>query len=322
VQAAEHCADLTKSLLAFARRAPLATEVLPASRIVEQVAGLLRSLLPSTIAFTVDQASDLPTVTADPTQLQQILLNLVINARDALEGDGTIVLSVRSREILRPSHEDAAPGLYVEFAVRDDGVGMDEEVQRRIFDPFFTTKDLHEGTGLGLAVAYGAARSHGGWVEVDSAPGEGSTFRVLLPASSEMASPAPALSVAERPEGRERILVADDEQTLRRLVVRVLGRAGYETIEAVDGLDVIQAFERAPEAIDLVLLDVTMPHVDGFEALRQIRAIRPDVPAILVSGLLGFDAPELEHPRTEFLPKPYDLRQLAAAVRRVLDSDA
>ncbi len=319
VQAAEHCADLTKSLLAFARRAPLRTEVVSTTRVVDQAVGLLRSLLPATIDFRVESDPALPALMADPTQLQQILINLVVNARDAVGGEGEISLGVRAREFLRPVVDDAAPGLFVEFVVHDDGPGMDEETRQRIFDPFFTTKGVHEGTGLGLAVVYGAARAHGGWVDVDSEPGQGSTFRVAIPATTESVEPAEPTPSTRGSAGRGRLLVADDEEKLRQLVARVLSRAGYEVIEAADGREAVETFEAAPTEVDLVLLDVTMPFVDGFEALKRIREIRPGTPAILVSGLLGFDDPELFEPHTESLGKPYDLGQLQALVQRVLD---
>ena len=179
--AASHCADLTRSLLAFARRAPLSMGALRPEAVVEQVSALLRALLPSTLRFEVVLPPDLPAVRADSTQLQQMLINLVVNARDAVRSDGHIRLEVGAREVAEAQAEDAQPGRYVEFSVADDGTGMDARTRRRVFDPFFTTKSVAEGTGLGLAVVYGAARAHRGWVEVESSPGLGSTFRVLIP---------------------------------------------------------------------------------------------------------------------------------------------
>jgi signal transduction histidine kinase len=179
--AANHCADLTRSLLAFARRAPLSMSALRPEAVVDQVSALLRALLPSTIRFEVVMPPDLPTVRADSTQLQQMLINLVVNARDAVCSDGHIHLEVSARDVVVAHTEDAHPGRYVEFSVTDDGAGMDARTRRRVFDPFFTTKSVAEGTGLGLAVVYGAARAHQGWVEVESSPGVGSTFRVLIP---------------------------------------------------------------------------------------------------------------------------------------------
>lgn len=319
VQAAEHCADLTRSLLAFARRAPLATAVVAAESIFDQAEGLLRSLIPSTIDLRLEKAAALPAIAADATQLQQALINLVVNARDALGGEGRIVLSVGCRDITRPPRDEAAAGRYVEFRVSDDGPGMNEATQQRIFDPFYTTKGLHEGTGLGLALVYGAARSHGGWVEVESAPGHGSTFRLLIPSTAEKAVAQRVGTAPASGSGRETILVADDEEKLRRLVVRILERAGYEILEAGDGRETLEIFENAPGEIDLAVLDVTMPFVDGVEALRQMRRSTPGLPALLVSGLLEVDAPELSEPRTAYLPKPYDLAELESTVRRLLD---
>lgn len=171
-------------LLAFARSTPLTITAIRPDWIVDQVSALLRSLLPSTIRFDVRTRTNLPSVRADATQLQQMLINLVVNARDAVREDGHICLDVKERDVVVAYSEDARPGRYVEFSVTDNGTGMDANTRRRAFDPFVTTKGVSEATGLGLAVVYGAARAHSGWVEVESEPGEGSSFRVLIPAAN------------------------------------------------------------------------------------------------------------------------------------------
>lgn len=321
--AAEHCAELTRSLLAFARRAPLARRILDPRQIVEEASSLLRSLLPSTIDFDVRLPEAVGPVEADATQIQQILLNLVINARDALAGEGCIELSLAEREHVVTPTDEAHPGQYVVFSVADDGPGMDATTRERIFDPFFTTRGDHGGTGLGLAVVYGAARAHGGWVDVQSEPGAGSTFSVVLPVSDCAIQPSEAsarFGSAADGEERRTVLLADDEAPVRRLARMTLERLGFRVLEAADGREAVSLFAARRDEVDVVLLDVTMPELDGFGALREIRSLEPTVPALLVSGLPAEDDAIPEGGPTSFLSKPYGLEELGREVRDLLEA--
>jgi signal transduction histidine kinase len=318
-RAADHCADLTRSLLAFARSTPLSMGAIRPDWVVDQVSALLRSLLPSTIRFDVRMSSDLPSVFADATQLQQILINLIVNARDAVSQDGRIYLEVKSREVVVTPSDEVRPGGYVEFSVTDDGAGMDAATRRRAFDPFFTTKGVSEGTGLGLAVVYGAARAHFGWVELESTPGRGSSFRVLIPEASEQPTDSSPELPPEPASGVETILVCEDEDKLRRLMTRLLEQRGFEVIEATNGREAVERFEAARDRIQAVLLDVTMPELDGIGALERMREIEPCVPALLMSGLVEVDLSALDPQRTAYLAKPYDLEEVARTIRSLLE---
>jgi signal transduction histidine kinase/CheY-like chemotaxis protein len=320
-RAAEYCAELTRSLLAFARRTSLSKTSLSPEVLLTELHPLLRSLLPSTIHIELDVPPDIPAVRADATQLQQILLNLVVNARDAVGSDGRIQLACRDRHVGATRSHDARPGHFVEFSVNDNGKGMDAKVRRRVFDPFFTTKPVSEGTGLGLAVVYGAAQAHEGWVEVESKPGVGSTFRVMIPVSDEAPTPRGVEESRQpRASGSETILLADDENMLRRIARIMLEDSGFRVIEAEDGLEAVKIFEKRGGEIDLLLLDVTMPKLDGVAALDRIRELAPTIPAVMMSGLHELNAVNSTSAVTAFLPKPYDAQTLIQEVRSILDS--
>jgi PAS domain S-box-containing protein len=318
VGAAEHCARLTHGLLSFARRSPVAPRPLSPGRALREVESTLRAVLPSSIALVVEIAPSLPPVLADPTQLQQVLFNLALNARDAIRGPGRILLTA-----LCDAGAARRPGDWVSFVVEDTGVGMEPELQSRIFEPFFTTKQVGEGTGLGLAIAYGVVESHGGWIDVESEPGRGSRFCVALPVASAEAQAAEGVRhPAELPRGSETLLVADDEPTVLRLARSWLGKLGYRVIEARDGDEAVALHAQYAGAIDLALLDVTMPKRSGNDALSAMRAREPGLRAILASGNFdAADAAEGAH-AAKVLPKPYSRETLARLVRAVLDRAA
>ena len=320
--AAEHCAELTRGLLAFARKAPMKPQPVRVEAVVLEVGRMLRSMLPSSVTLELKMAEDLWPALADPTQLQQVLLNLAINARDAVEGTGQVSLRVRNRSFQpQPfgTSSDVRPGRFVEFEIRDDGVGIDAETRERMFEPFFTTKEVGSGTGLGLSVVYGVVRSHDGWVEVKSLPGEGTRIRVYFPA----AEGAEALRAAtpSRPArgGHETVLLAEDDERVRRLARGLLEGLGYRVLEAADGIEAVEVFHANAESIDVALLDLTMPGRDGLEALDEIRRARPELPAILASGFV--DAPERLRSRlgVRLLPKPFRADSLGRLLRDVLE---
>jgi len=320
-RAAEHCADLTRSLLAFARRAPSEPRASDVAQVAAEVERVLRATLPSRIRFEFDIEPGLRPAHVDPTQLQQILLNLCVNARDAIPGEGTVGLGVRNRSLSEGDARELGveAGAYVEVLVRDDGVGMDAATRGRVFDPFFTTKPLGAGTGLGLAVVYGLVRSHGGAIGVDSEPGRGSTFRVLLPAAAQ-AAPAPAARDSAEAAGEARgelVLLAEDEPAVRRVAASALERAGYRVIEAADGAEAIERMEAGGGEIRLAILDLAMPGLDGLATLDALRRRQPALRALLMSGRFP---PELAAPAgAELLAKPFEPGELTARVRALLD---
>jgi signal transduction histidine kinase/CheY-like chemotaxis protein len=319
-RAAEHCAALTRSLLAFARRAPSEPRASDVAEVACEVERLLRATLQSGVRFTLASAPALHAAHVDPTQLQQILLNLCLNARDAVGSRGSITLSARNRGLPPAEARELglAPGDYVEVEVREDGAGMDAWTRARVFDPFFTTKPVGAGTGLGLAVVYGLVRGHGGWIGVDSEPGRGASFRVLLPVASEAPLPeAPEAVPPARGRG-EVVLVAEDEAVVRRVVASVLRRAGYRVIEAADGAEAVASVAERGSEIALAVLDLTMPRLDGLAALAAMRDQRPGLRALLVSGRFpaSLAAPP---PDAELLAKPFEPAELAARVRALLD---
>ena len=321
-RAAEHCSELTRGLLTFARRTPVQPRPLDVENLLHEVESMLRAGLASTIQLSVETAPDLEPAFADPTELKQVVFNLAVNAQDALEDHGHLALRAGNREVeARAAYEvsDARPGRYVEITVQDDGPGISAEVLQRIFDPFFTTKVVGKGTGLGLAIAYGVVRSHGGWLEVESEPGCGSTFRALIPTALEMPHPVESDTPAFAPQGTETILLADDEQAVLRLVSGALERLGYRVLLAEDGIAAVTRFREAAGEIALVILDVTMPRQGGAEALAAIQAMAPKVPAILVSGHFAADS-DLVPEGVHHLAKPFRPNDLGRIVREVLDA--
>ena len=319
-RAAEHCAQLTRGLLTFARRAPARQQAIDPARLLEEVGALLRPTLPQAIALRIEAEATLRPGLGDPTQIQQILLNLGVNARDAIGDAGEIAIGARGRTLTPEEcagRASARPGQFVVFSVRDDGAGMDARTLERIFDPFFTTKPLGAGTGLGLAIVYGLVRANQGWIEVESEPRRGSLFRVWLPAA-EAPLPSEALPEAlARRAGSERILLAEDEPPVRRVARLALEREGYTVLEAADGLEAVEWLRSATEPPDLAVLDLSMPRMGGLEALAELRALLPGLPVILTSGHSSDASPV---PDVEFLPKPYRPGALAERVRAVLDA--
>jgi CheY-like chemotaxis protein len=261
-------------------------------------------------------------VAADPVQIQQVLMNLCLNARDAMPEGGTLTVETAAADgTRRPgAGADEPAGQFVRLTVSDTGVGMTDEVRAKIFEPFFTTKDVGQGTGLGLAVVYGVARAHGGWVECSSSPGGGSRFDVYLPrgvATDEpAAAPAPPLPAPGRGEA---VLVADDEPLVRNLARNALERHGYRVLLAADGAEAVEVFRRAGEKVALAVLDVSMPQLSGRQAFEAIRRLDPGVRVLFASGH-PVAALAADDPAARFLHKPYTPSTLAAAVRDLLDA--
>jgi len=323
---AERAGALTKQLLAFARRQILEPRDIDFNQSVTDALNLLEKVIGSNIEIKCSLGIDLPVVRADPTQLEQVLMNLCINSRDAMPEGGSLII-----ETSKVSFDDEAckvqplshPGDYVMLSVTDTGTGMDSATLDRIFEPFFTTKELGKGTGLGLATVYGIVRQHGGFVHVYSELKMGTTFRAYVPVSGGAAAPAP-VQPEEDPQvkgGVETILVAEDHDGLRQIAAETLTKLGYKVISVADGEEAVRAFLPGAPEIALALLDVVMPKLNGPEIYARIRAHRPDIAVIFATGYSA-DFALLHKVQQQGLPvlqKPYTARELARKVRETLD---
>jgi PAS domain S-box-containing protein len=324
-RAGQRCAEMTARLLTFSRGRIGPTRPLPAGPFLAEAARLLRHELLPTIQLEVEPAADVWPLAADPARLHQLLANLASNARDAMPQGGRVTVALANREF---TAEDcvadlrARPGRFVELRFTDTGCGMTPEVQARIFEPFFTTKPVGQGLGLGLAVAFGIVKGHKGWIGVNSVPGQGTTFRIYLPAA-EAEEPAPAPPAPNpRPVGNACVLVVDDEEMVRTLARAVLERWGYRVLTAASGAEALNLYRREGHAIDAVLLDYTMPGMNGLQVLRELQGLDPGVRVIFSSGYAAEgDRDELLATGARaFVPKPYRPVELVQAVRAVLDA--
>jgi PAS domain S-box-containing protein len=323
--AALRAADLCRQMLAYAGRGRFVVAPLDLGALVNESWPLLRSAVSKKAILRQELGAGLPAVAADAAQLRQILMNLVLNASEALgEGGGTVVVETGVTEAdaayLAESQTFAElpPGEYVYLEVRDSGAGMTPEVRARIFDPFFTTK--FTGRGLGLAAVLGIVRGHGAALRVESEPGRGSSFRLLLPPCTVAAEPRRPEAPAAGWRGSGVVLVVDDEDAVRALAVRVLRSAGFEVLEAADGRAGLAVFARAEDRIRFVLLDLMMPRLDGVQTLQEMRKLKPDVRAIVMSGYTEQEVTRrfADAPPDEFLQKPFALDHLLVLARRVL----
>ncbi|HET9222149.1 MAG TPA: GAF domain-containing protein, partial [Roseiflexaceae bacterium] len=324
VNAARRGAGLTRQLLAFSRPATPERQPLNPTDLIQETFRLLRPTIPSTIAINIALAGDSWLVEADAAQIQQMLVNLVVNARDALPHGGQIEIAAANVLLDKgQAHRlGVEPGRYVQLSVADNGIGMDEQTVSRIFEPFFTTKAHGKGTGLGLAVTHGIVRGHGGMIDVASHPGQGTTMAVYLPAGGSTTTAAKE-DDAGPPRGQgELILVVDDEPAVRQLGRRILERYGYRTLSADDGRSAVEVFRAHAAEVAAVVLDLTMPGMDGratFHALREIS----EVPIVFSSGQSAAElAMQLTAPDTLFIAKPYNLAELTRAIAQVLQTSS
>jgi PAS domain S-box-containing protein len=324
--AAERAANLTRQLLTFSRKQIMQLRVVDLSQIVSQVLNMLRRLLGEHVGLQFRCGANLPLIHADTSMMEQLLVNLAVNARDSMPKGGqlTITLSaVNLGEEEAKRNPEARPGSFICLSVADTGCGMDAQTLSRIFEPFFTTKDVGKGTGLGLASVYGMVKQHSGWIEVKSAPGRGSTFDVYLPAAAQTpATPEPGAPTPSVRGGGETILVVEDEPALRELACQILRRYGYEVLSAATGLEALKVWTRHATRIDLLLTDMVMPGgLSGADLADQVHAQNPKLKVICTSGysheIANLNAVLREGWR--FLPKPYSPMTLAASVRQCLD---
>ncbi|HLA76462.1 MAG TPA: ATP-binding protein [Vicinamibacteria bacterium] len=323
--AASRAAELTRQLLAFSRKQVLVPRLFDLNAAVSAVRGILDRVIGADIQFRTELHPDLLTVRADPTQIEQVLVNLVVNARDAMPHGGEISVTTAALELtaetLPSDQAGAQPGRYAVLTVRDAGVGMPPEVRAHLFEPFFTTKEVGRGTGLGLATVYGTVNQSGGFVTVDSAPGKGSAFRVHLPLMGEAPAGETAAAVAAGATGgQETILLVEDEDLVRALAQEILVSLGYRVLEARHAGEALVIAERHRGPIHLLLTDVVMPHMGGPELAARLLPARPETRVLFVSGYT--DDAILEHGISQedaaFLAKPFTSELLARKVREVL----
>ncbi|MCS7270626.1 MAG: PAS domain S-box protein, partial [Gemmataceae bacterium] len=325
--AARQAANLTRQMLGFARRQPLQSIRIDLNALIHEEIQLLRHSIDPRIGIHFQPAEEAVFIRGDPVQIQQVLMNLCLNARDAMPEGGTLTIAtalVPPAALPAPFNPSVSTRSYVRLSVIDTGCGMTEEVKSRIFDPFFTTKEIGKGTGLGLAVVYGVVRAHEGWIDCQSAPGKGTRFDVYLPCLDSQAEmtgvPPVAAETVGMPEALERyesILVVDDEPFVRAVAVAALQQAGYCVLAAEDGQQAVELFQQAADRIDLIVLDASMPRLCGRDAYRQLRQIHPTVPILFASGHFGTELPT-DQPHTAFIHKPYTPAALVKAVQQML----
>jgi PAS domain S-box-containing protein len=323
--ACRRAAALTRQLLAFSRRQPFEPEALGLDQVVRGMEPMLRRLLGPEVRLETATDDDLASVWADRSQIEQVVLNLAVNARDAMPGGGRLGIETHTVHLSEPSavHGGEMPaGAYVRLVVRDSGTGMDRETLARLFEPFFTTKDKGKGTGLGLATVYGVVKQSRGHIVVDSEPGVGTTFRCYFPVTDAGVAVAAATVAPVPAGGQETILVVEDEAPLRTLVVGGLQRHGYRVLAAPDGETAIHLATSHPGVIHLVVSDGVLSGMRVPELLRRLRAERPATRILLMSGYSREAVFEHEtvEVTTAFLPKPFTIHQLGTKVREVLDA--
>jgi signal transduction histidine kinase/ActR/RegA family two-component response regulator len=323
--AAERASKLITRLLMFSRKQVMQQRHANLNEIIQHISPMLRGLVGEQVTFEFQAGADLPALCVDVGMMEHALVNLVINARDAMRQGGKLVVAT-SLKALEPVctvlNPEARPGKFVCLTVMDNGCGMNAATLSHMFEPFFTTKETGQGTGLGLATVYGIVKQHQGWVLVESQVGKGSTFTIFLPCALEPAEAAPGLAPSAMSPGDETILVAEDEPALRELVVNILQMCGYRVFQAGTGREALQVWEAHKTEIDLLLTDMVMPGgVSGPQLAQQLQAEKPNLKVIYTSGyspgMAGKDIALLDG--FNFLPKPYPPQRLAHQVRECLD---
>jgi two-component system, cell cycle sensor histidine kinase and response regulator CckA len=318
--AAERAAAITRQLLAIGRRQPSRPLSLSLNDSVRQLASLLRRMVPEHVLIVTELTADVPNIVADPGQLDQVVLNLVANARDAMPDGGKLQIETFTTTLLHPEQlAPLLPGRYATLRVKDSGLGMSEETQERVFEPFFTTKSPALGTGLGLATVYGIVKQHGGHIVVESEPGHGASFSVYFPASSEALSGHER--VAPRFERRlTRLLLVDDDEPVRNVIATILRRAGHDVTVASDAEQALTAAGTTAKPFELLISDVVMPGMSGIELSRELLARAPDLKILLLSGYPGRDVPPGDDGAMDYLAKPVTPKELLDRVDQLLGS--
>ena len=325
-KAGDRAANLTRQLLAFGRKQILQPIALNLNDVVTDMNKMLRRLIGEDIELTAKLDPALKRIKADPGQIEQVLVNLVVNARDAMPQGGNLTIETANVDLdsmYATKHVGVLSGNYMMLVVSDTGIGMSEETQARIFDPFFTTKEKGKGTGLGLSTVYGIVKQSGGNIWVYSEPGHGTTFKVYLPQIETPTAPAEDATIeAAIPGGSETILLVEDEEVVRGLARKILEQAGYRVLDVTRGAEAISVYSAPSETIDLLLTDVVMPETSGKEVADRLTANHPGLKVLFMSGYT--DEAIVHHgvldSHVEFLQKPFTAAALARKVREVLDS--
>jgi signal transduction histidine kinase len=323
--AAERAAKLTRQLLAFSRRQSRKPEILDLNDLILNLVTMLRRIIREDTELVTLVGEDIGLVRVDPGQFEQVLTNLVVNARDSMPDGGKLFIETAAVDLKEGASgwsPEMTRGTYSVITVRDTGTGMTEEVKRHIFEPFFTTKEVGKGTGLGLASTYGIVAQSGGSITVDSEPGNGTTFRIYLPQTGERIDGRSRPERRNMPTGTETVLVVEDEPMVRAMTAQVLVGQGYTVLEASNGVEAVSLAEvHVGEEIDLLFTDMVMPLLGGRQTARHISQMLPGIKVLYTSGFNGDTLDDLDalEPHGQFLPKPYTLAALASKVREVLD---
>ncbi|MCY7348271.1 MAG: PAS domain S-box protein [Pyrinomonadaceae bacterium] len=331
--AGNRAAALTRQLLAFSRRQKLEPRPVNLNKTIGDTINLLKRLIGADVEIFVNCAPDLATVFADPAQIEQVVMNLAVNSRDAMPNGGKLFIETCNIELDEDYcrvHQYVQPGKYVQIKVKDTGEGIDEETQKRIFEPFFTTKETGKGTGLGLSIIYGIIKQHDGHISVHSKPKEGATFLVFLPAVEQCIEPQPETMLPVPFGGTETILFAEDEDSLRNVAVDILKSMGYTVLSAKNGEEAVSIFTANQKQINLLLFDVAMPRMGGYEAYRRIRRLNSEIPLIFMTGYnsetvanrIPDENQAVEELNSPVLQKPYSIEDLGHKVREVLDKNS
>jgi PAS domain S-box-containing protein len=327
-QAADRAADLTRQLLAFSRRQLMEMRVLDLNTVLRNLDKMLRRVLGEDVKLVTLLVEDLGRVKTDPGQMEQVVMNLAVNARDAMPSGGRLTIetaNVELDEAYARAHISVPPGRYVMLSVSDTGVGMTQEVKERAFEPFFTTKEKGKGTGLGLSTVYGIVKQSGGNIWVYSEPGKGTTFKIYLQRVDEPLEELREKMVGEElPRGKETVLVVEDEEKVRKLIVEILGRQGYRVLEASHGDEALVIHEKHDGPIHLILVDVVMPGMSGSELAKHLASLRPETKILYMSGYT--DNAIVHHGvlarGVNYIQKPFTMDGLTRKVRKVLDKDS
>ena len=328
LRASEGAAALTRQLLAFSRRQVMTPIILNLNQRVNEMGKMLRRIIGEDVELVTRLDPGLGNIKADPSQIEQVIMNLAVNARDAMPGGGKVTIesaNVMVDEAYVEEHRDAAPGAHVALTVTDTGQGMSAETRSHLFEPFFTTKEQGKGTGLGLSTVYGIVRQCGGSIEVLSEAGQGAMFRIYFPrVEGRVESPGGTKMMSAPPKGSETILLVEDSEALRNLVYSLLKKHGYTVLIARDGEEALKVSEEHTGTIHLVVTDVVMPRMGGTEMARQLLRSRPATRVLYTSGYIDNATLDLEAEilKGAFLPKPFTPQDLARKVREILGTPA
>ena len=326
-KAAERAAELTRQLVAFSRKQVLQPKVIDLNAVVTHVGTMLRRVIGERVELVMSLKPRLWHVKADPGQIEQVIMNLALNARDAMPAGGRLTMTTTNVTVEGTSQRQRAlapPGAYVALTVSDTGCGMDAQTQSRVFEPFFTTKEIGRGAGLGLSTVYGIVNQSGGAIRVDSEPGGGSTFTIYLARVDDPIPPLEPSRPTKALRGSETILVVEDEDEVRDVVLQALGINGYSVLQACDGREALAIADRQPGPIHLLVTDVVMPHMNGRELAEQLAPRRPEMKVLYMSGYTNdfVCSQPAGDQQPAFLQKPFSCETLGQKVRGVLDAGA